>query len=81
MGREKMGNSGKVMSLTTIHYLKTHERDYNTHDLSGAVSVENTDKTVTPCRPSWKKRRKIRHGVIIELIVDWVMAQNGFYEF
>ena len=34
------------MSLTTLPYQKTHERDYNPNPLSGAVCLENTVKAV-----------------------------------
>ena len=34
------------MSLTTLLNPKTHARDYNTHDLSGAVCIENAVKAI-----------------------------------
>jgi hypothetical protein len=46
MRGEKTGFSGKVMSLTTTQYLKTHERDYNTDPLSGPLSVKNAVKAI-----------------------------------
>ena len=46
MRGEKTGFSGKVMSLTTTQYLKTHERYYNTDPLSGPLSVKNAVKAI-----------------------------------
>src|SRR5258707_11011295 len=34
------------MSLTTLQYLKAHERDYNTDELSSAVPIDNAVKAV-----------------------------------
>jgi len=46
MRDEKRGFSGKVMSLTTLLNLKTHDRYYSAHHLSGTVSIENAVKAI-----------------------------------
>ena len=50
MGQKKAGISGKVMSLTTTQYLKTHERDYNPYRMLGGLFIENTVKAVAAYR-------------------------------
>ena len=36
------------MSLTTLPYQKSHERDYNPYPMSGTVCLKNTVKAVAP---------------------------------
>jgi hypothetical protein len=40
------------MSLITLLNRKTHARDYNTHDLSGPVSIENAVKAIATDHPT-----------------------------